>query len=890
MPNLNSLKWLTKAWMICLIAFVSSINSANAQSAVANLSAMTTTAGAISPGFSSTIYTYTVPVSVAYTFSTTTVTPTVLQANATIQIQINGGSFSAVTSGSPSSALSLNVGANTINVKVPAQNGTTIKTYTLTVTRTSPSTVATLSALTTTAGVISPVFASGTTSYSASVVNATTSVTVKPTKTNANSTIQVNVNGGAYLTVASGANSSALALNIGANPINIRVKAQDSITIITYTITVTRAGPSSNANLTALTTTAGSFSPVFASNTTSYSVNVASTITSVTVKPTKSNQFASIQVRLLPASYATVVSGANSIPQTLAFGNNAIEILVTAQDGSTKTYTMNVNRLSSGNANLTAFTTTAGVISPTFSALTTSYTASVLTTASVTVKPTKSDVNSYIEVRVNGGAYTQVASGTNSGALALNYGSNTINMQVTAQDSTKKVYTLTVTRNANANLSALTTTAGTISPVFSQTTTSYTASVSNSTSTVTVKPTKVDAGATIQARVNGGAYATVISATNSGALALNVGSNVIDVKVTGADGTTLKVYSINVTRVSINANLSALITSAGAISPTFSSGTFSYSVNLCSNSASTTITPTAEDATATIQYKINSGSYISISSGAVSSAIGLNVGTNTISVKVTAQNGTTINTYTIAVNYNPILVASVSIAAIPSGSICSGTNVTFTATPTNGGLSPTYQWKNNNSNILGATNVTYASSSLANNDVITCVMTSNASPCLTGSPATSANINMSVNLSNTGSSNQSSCDHFMWEGTNYTVSSSPTYTYTNAAGCDSVHTLNLTINLSSTGSSNQFACDEFTWEGTNYTSSGTPTHGYSNAAGCDSLHTLNLTIHNSSTSSSSVTACNSYFWFGLNNATGDYTHIYSNAAGCDSIYTLHLTI
>jgi hypothetical protein len=186
LPNLNSLKWLTKACIMCLIAFLSSINSANAQSAVANLSAMTTTAGAISPGFSATIYNYTVPVSVAYTFSTTTVTPTVLQANATIQIQINGGSFSAVTSGSPSSALPLNVGANTINVKVTAQNGTTIKTYTITVTRTGPSTVATLSALTTTAGVISPVFASGTTSYSASVVNATTSVTVKPTKTNAN--------------------------------------------------------------------------------------------------------------------------------------------------------------------------------------------------------------------------------------------------------------------------------------------------------------------------------------------------------------------------------------------------------------------------------------------------------------------------------------------------------------------------------------------------------------------------------------------------------------------------------------------------------------------------------------------------------------------------------
>ncbi|MFH0867643.1 MAG: M4 family metallopeptidase, partial [Bacteroidota bacterium] len=79
----------------------------------------------------------------------------------------------------------------------------------------------------------------------------------------------------------------------------------------------------------------------------------------------------------------------------------------------------------------------------------------------------------------------------------------------------------------------------------------------------------------------------------------------------------------------------------------------------------------------------------------------------------------------------PNVAASVNITANPSGAICSGTSVTFTATPTNGGTTPTYQWQNNGSNISGATNSTYTSSTLANGNVITCILTSNAT-CVTG--------------------------------------------------------------------------------------------------------------------------------------------------------------
>ena len=75
-------------------------------------------------------------------------------------------------------------------------------------------------------------------------------------------------------------------------------------------------------------------------------------------------------------------------------------------------------------------------------------------------------------------------------------------------------------------------------------------------------------------------------------------------------------------------------------------------------------------------------------------------------------------------------------------SICSGTSVTFTATPLNGGTTPSYQWKKNGTNV-GTNSATYTTTTLANSDVITCVMTSNQ-PSVLNNPATSNAITMTV--------------------------------------------------------------------------------------------------------------------------------------------------
>ncbi|MBL0308342.1 MAG: PKD domain-containing protein [Bacteroidetes bacterium] len=85
---------------------------------------------------------------------------------------------------------------------------------------------------------------------------------------------------------------------------------------------------------------------------------------------------------------------------------------------------------------------------------------------------------------------------------------------------------------------------------------------------------------------------------------------------------------------------------------------------------------------------------------------------------------------------------SVTITANPAGPVCPNTSVTFTATPTNGGAAPTFQWRRNLTNV-GTSSLTYMNAALLNNDTIRVIMTSNAS-CAIPTTATSNVIKMVV--------------------------------------------------------------------------------------------------------------------------------------------------
>ena len=95
------------------------------------------------------------------------------------------------------------------------------------------------------------------------------------------------------------------------------------------------------------------------------------------------------------------------------------------------------------------------------------------------------------------------------------------------------------------------------------------------------------------------------------------------------------------------------------------------------------------------------------------------------------------------ITIKPLVTASVVISSDDSdNSIIAGTTVNFTAVATNGGDAPSFQWKKNNQNV-GTSSTTYTDAQLADGDVISCVLTSNAT-CAASTSATSNEISTKV--------------------------------------------------------------------------------------------------------------------------------------------------
>src|SRR5664280_1720386 len=226
----------------------------------------------------------------------------------------------------------------------------------------------------------------------------------------------------------------------------------------------------------------------------------------------------------------------------------------------------------------------------------------------------------------------------------------------------------------------------------------------------------------------------------------------------------------------------------------------SPSGTICAGTSVTfTATPT-NGGTPVYQWKVN-GANVGTNSPNYTTITLANNDVVTVAMTSSAQcatgNPATSNSITMSVS--PSVPASVSIAAVPTGAICAGTSVTFTATPVNGGIAPAYQWKINSSN-AGTNSPAFTSTTLANNDAVAVVMTSNAT-CATGNPATSNVITMSVIPTPIPTLTSSAPGDVSCAGTNVTFTAGGGTTYSfriggviKQAGASNIYTTNTLTN------------------------------------------------------------------------------------------------
>jgi len=112
----------------------------------------------------------------------------------------------------------------------------------------------------------------------------------------------------------------------------------------------------------------------------------------------------------------------------------------------------------------------------------------------------------------------------------------------------------------------------------------------------------------------------------------------------------------------------------------------------------------------------------------------------------------------------PWLAPGVGITANPNTTVASGTMINFTATPTNGGNKPGYQWTRNGAPVVGATSNIWGASTLSNNDQICVDMTSSY---LRPNPKTAKSNCIKVSIESTGIVG-------VWSGTTPSIYPNPT--------------------------------------------------------------------------------------------------------------------
>jgi hypothetical protein len=335
----------------------------------------------------------------------------------------------------------------------------------------------------------------------------------------------------------------------------------------------------------------------------------------------------------------------------------------------------------------------------------------------------------------NGAATANVTSGTPT----FGYSWNTSPVQTTASISglVANTYTVTVTdsKGCIGTANAIVTQPGisSLPAISSQPSNRVICSGTNTTFATTA----TGLGITYQWYVNTGSG--FVAVTNTG---VYTGAQTATLTITGAPvgmngytyrciatGTCTPAATTNTVSLTVNETIPSV--SIGASATTMCAGT----------NVTFTPTPTNGGTTPFYQWKKNGINTATGSSYSTTTLANGDVITCVMTSNATCPNPASVTSNAVAMTVNPIVTPTITINSSQGTTMCFGTSVTFSATITNGGSNPQYQWKKNGINI--ATGSTYNTSAINNGDVITCVLTSNAI-CTSTSTANSNSLTMSI--------------------------------------------------------------------------------------------------------------------------------------------------
>jgi len=252
-------------------------------------------------------------------------------------------------------------------------------------------------------------------------------VTLVPTLSSNKATATYSFNG---KTVAS---LNDLELNVGDNVVIITVTAEDG-TVSVYKVVINRASEKDNT-LSNITIDQGSLYPTFDKNIVDYHVTVESNVDEVnmTAKPSKDTS---------KVEYIYNGQTVDSLDHLkLNTGKNTVQIVVTGEDGSKRTYTVVIDKKSSDDNTLSKLVASGHTLNETFESNRYDYTLNVpYVTDKLTMAAEATDPRSTISYTLNGEKINDLNN------MPLKEGDNELKITVTSQSGKDQVYTVIIHR------------------------------------------------------------------------------------------------------------------------------------------------------------------------------------------------------------------------------------------------------------------------------------------------------------------------------------------------------------------------------------------------------------------------------------------------------------